>query len=73
VNDSTVQLAPEVPIKELGNVLPQLLDFMVDIPAKEHIHFLKMDLADGRSARGPLELCMCDAITTRDSHLPCHP
>jgi hypothetical protein len=47
VNDSTVRLAPEAPVKELGNVLPRLLDFMMDVPAEEHIHFSKMDLADG--------------------------
>jgi hypothetical protein len=47
VNDTTVRLAPEAPVKELGNVLPRLLDFMADVPAEEHIHFSKMDLADG--------------------------
>jgi hypothetical protein len=47
VNDTTVRLAPEGPVKELGNVLPCILDFMASIPAKEHIHFSKMDLADG--------------------------
>jgi hypothetical protein len=47
VNDSTVRLAPDVPAKELGNVLPRLLDFMMNVPAEEHIHFSKMDLADG--------------------------
>jgi hypothetical protein len=47
VNDSTVRLAPKDPVKELGNVLPRLLDFMMDVPAEEHIHFSKMDLADG--------------------------
>ena len=47
VNDSTVQLAPDVPVKELGNVLPRLLDFMMDVPAEEHINFSKMDLAEG--------------------------
>jgi hypothetical protein len=48
VNDTTVRLAPEAPVKELGNVLPRLLDFMASVPAEEHIHFSKMDLlADG--------------------------
>jgi hypothetical protein len=47
VNDSTVRLAPEAPVKELGNVLPRLLDFMAEVPPEEHIHFSKMDLADG--------------------------
>jgi hypothetical protein len=47
VNDTTVRLAPEEPVKELGKVLPRLLDFMATVPAEEHIHFSKMDLADG--------------------------
>jgi hypothetical protein len=47
VNDTTVWLAPEAPVKELGNVLPRLLDFMASVPPEEHIHFSKMDLADG--------------------------
>jgi hypothetical protein len=34
-------------VKELGNVLPRLIDFMAEVPAEEHIHFSKMDLADG--------------------------
>jgi hypothetical protein len=47
VNDSTVRQAPDVPVKELGNVLPRLLDFMTTVPAEEHIYFSKLDLADG--------------------------
>jgi hypothetical protein len=47
VNDSTARLAPGAPVKELGNVLPRLLDFMNSVPAEEHIYFSKMDLADG--------------------------
>jgi hypothetical protein len=47
VNDTTVRLAPEAPVKELGNVLPWLLDFMASVPAEKHIHFSKMDLANG--------------------------
>jgi hypothetical protein len=47
VNDIMVQMAPEAPIKELGNVLARLLQFMQDVPETEHIHFAKMDLADG--------------------------
>jgi hypothetical protein len=47
VNDSTVRLVPDAPVKELGNVLPRILDFMASVPAEEHIHFAKMDLADG--------------------------
>jgi hypothetical protein len=47
VNDTTIRLAPEESVKELGNVLPWILDFMVEVPAEEHIHFLKVDLAGG--------------------------
>jgi hypothetical protein len=47
VNDMTERLAPEAPVKELGNVLPRLFDFMASVPPEEHIHFSKMDLADG--------------------------
>jgi hypothetical protein len=47
VNDTTVRLAPDAPVKELGNVLPRIVDFMSEVPAEEHIHFSKLDLADG--------------------------
>jgi hypothetical protein len=47
VNDSTARMAPEAPVKELGNVLAHLLQFMQDVPAEEHIQFAKIDLADG--------------------------
>jgi hypothetical protein len=47
VNDTTARLAPDGPVKELGNVLPRILDFMYTVPAEEHIHFAKIDLADG--------------------------
>jgi hypothetical protein len=47
VNDSTARLAPEAPVKELGNVLARLLRFMQEVPAEEDIHFAKIDLADG--------------------------
>jgi len=47
VNDTTVRQAPDIPVKELGNVLPRLLDFMATVPKEEHIHFSKLDLADG--------------------------
>jgi hypothetical protein len=47
VNDTTTRLAPDGHVKELGKVLPRLLDFMATVPAEEHIHFSKLDLADG--------------------------
>ena len=47
VNDSTTRLAPTEPVKELGRVLPRVLDFMADVPAEETILFSKIDLSDG--------------------------
>jgi hypothetical protein len=47
VQDTTPRLAPDAPVKEIGNVLPWMLDFMASVPTKRHIHFSKMDLADG--------------------------
>jgi hypothetical protein len=47
VNDTTTRLAPQGPVKELGNVLPRILNFMATVPPEEHIHFSKLDLADG--------------------------
>jgi hypothetical protein len=40
-------MAPEAPVKELGNVLKRMLQFMHEVPAEEEIHFAKVDLADG--------------------------
>jgi hypothetical protein len=34
-------------MKEPGNVLPWLLSLMASVPPEEHIHFSKMDLANG--------------------------
>jgi hypothetical protein len=47
VNDTTVRQAPDIPVKELGNVLPRIFAFMANVPAGEHIHFSKLELADG--------------------------
>jgi hypothetical protein len=47
VNDTTVHLAPDAPVKELGNVLKRLLRFMQEMPTEEHIQLSKIDLADG--------------------------
>ena len=47
VNNTTVRLAPEGPVKELGNVLPRIFAFMAEVPQQEEIHFSKLDLADG--------------------------
>jgi hypothetical protein len=40
-------MAPEEPVKELGNMLSCLLRFMQEVPAEEHIMFSKIDLANG--------------------------
>jgi hypothetical protein len=42
-----VRQAPKGPVKELGNMLPFILDFMASVPANECIQFSKMDLVDG--------------------------
>lgn len=47
VNDATTVLSPQLPVKELGTVLPRLLAFMQSVPPDEHIVFSKLDLADG--------------------------
>jgi hypothetical protein len=47
INDTTVRMAPEAPVKELGNVLKRLPQFMHEVPAEEEIHFAKVDLKDG--------------------------
>jgi hypothetical protein len=47
VNDSTVLTAPTVPVKEIGKVLPRLLQYMRDTPAGLHILFSKLDISDG--------------------------
>ena len=59
VNDTTVRLAPDGPVKELGNVLPRILNFMSTVPVEEHIHFARVDLADDywRMIVGPEEQC----------------
>jgi hypothetical protein len=35
-NNTTVRMAPESPVKELGNVLKQMLAFMQEVPVEEH-------------------------------------
>jgi hypothetical protein len=47
VNDSTVLTAPTVPVKEIGKVLPRLLQYMRDTPAGLHILFSKLDISEG--------------------------
>ncbi len=47
VNDTTVLQAPAEPVKEIGRVLPHLLQYMWDTPAGLHILFCKLDISDG--------------------------
>lgn len=47
VNETTTRLSPPEPIKELGKVLPRLLDFMATTPDGETVQFSKIDLSDG--------------------------
>jgi hypothetical protein len=47
VNDTTVPLAPDGPVNELGKVLHRVFDFMRDVPDTETINFSKIDLSDG--------------------------
>jgi hypothetical protein len=47
VNDTTVLQAPSVPVKEIGRVLPRLLQYMQETPVRLHILFCKLDISDG--------------------------
>ena len=47
VNDTTVLQAPSDPVKEIGRVLPRLLQYMRDTPVGLHILFCKLDISDG--------------------------
>ena len=47
VNDSTVLQSPSQSVKEIGQVLPRLLQFMHDTEPGLHILFSKLDISDG--------------------------
>ena len=47
VNESTVLQAPSQSVKEIGKVLPRLLQFMHDTDPGLHILFSKLDISDG--------------------------
>ncbi len=47
VNDTTVLQAPSVPVKQIGKVLPRVLQYMRDTPDGLHILFSKLDLSKG--------------------------
>ena len=78
VNNTTTRLALEGPIKELGNVLPRILDFMATVPLEEHIYFSNLDLANGFwcmivDPGRMMELLLHDAIATRHTYPTCNP
>ena len=47
VNDTTTLSAPSIPVKEIGKVLPRLLQYMHDTPRGVHVLFTKLDISDG--------------------------
>jgi hypothetical protein len=47
VNSTTVLKAPSIPVKDIGKVLPCMLQYMQDTPAGLHILFSKLDISDG--------------------------
>jgi hypothetical protein len=47
VNETTVLTAPAIPVKEIGKVLPPLLQYTRDTPTGLHILFSKLDISDG--------------------------
>ena len=44
---ATTSQAPQLPVQELGLVLPKLFAFLHEVPADEHFLFSKIDLSDG--------------------------
>jgi hypothetical protein len=47
VNDNTFLTAPTIPVKEIGKVLPRLLQYMRETPPGLHILFCKLDISNG--------------------------
>jgi hypothetical protein len=47
VNSTTVIKSPSIPVKEIGNVLPRMLQYMRDTPKGLHILFSKLDISNG--------------------------
>ncbi len=47
VYETTVLTATTIPVKEIGKVLPWLLQYMHDTPTGLHILFSKLDISDG--------------------------
>jgi hypothetical protein len=47
VNDSTVQLSPQGPVREIGNVLKRMCRLLAEVPEEEDVMLSKIDLSDG--------------------------
>jgi hypothetical protein len=47
VNETTILTAPAIPVKEIGKVLPRLLQYMRDTPKGLYILFSKLDISGG--------------------------
>ncbi len=46
VNSKMVIKSPSIPVKEIGKVLPRMLQYMQDTPERLHILFSKLDISD---------------------------
>ena len=47
INESTTPLASQLPVHEMGQVLPRLLQFLFEVLPEEPVLFSKIDLANG--------------------------
>jgi hypothetical protein len=46
VNDTTEKLAPQTPVRAIGQMLPRIFHFMATTPADQEIWWSKVDLSD---------------------------
>ncbi len=47
VNSTMVIKSPSIPVKEIGKILPRMLQYMRDTPEGLHILFSKLDISNG--------------------------
>ena len=47
VNKSLVGLVPEKAVKQLGNILPRLFEYLLEAPAATSVLFSRIDLLGG--------------------------
>ena len=66
VNDATVLAGPKAPVKEIGKVLPRLLQYMRDVPPEQWILFSKLDISEGFGAS------LCGETTAITLHMSSH-